>query len=160
MSAPFKGYPASVSGPDTCAINSGERHALELTKGAGLVRQLAIWRDADQRRIALELEWRNLEASLFETARRMNIACDVAIESDLPEAVAMRRVDEELAALTSEMTEIAMSATTAPALSLEDALAQISLGLMVQGPFDWRDHALELVEGGLARTRDFLARDR
>ena len=45
-------------------------------------------------------------------------------------------------------------------MSAEGALAKIELGLAVQGPFDWRDHALELVEEGLKDLRDMIGLER
>ena len=43
------------------------------------------------------------------------------------------------------------------AVSIEGALAKIELGLNVQGPFDWRDHALEIAESGIAELRQMTA---
>ncbi|MDP3736444.1 MAG: hypothetical protein Q8R02_03585 [Hyphomonadaceae bacterium] len=40
--------------------------------------------------------------------------------------------------------------------SIEGALAKVELGIKVQGPFDWRDHALELLEVGVADLRKLV----
>jgi hypothetical protein len=42
------------------------------------------------------------------------------------------------------------------ATSIAGALAKIELGLKVQGPYDWQDHALELAEGGVSELKAMM----
>jgi hypothetical protein len=37
------------------------------------------------------------------------------------------------------------------------SLREGTLGLKVQGPFDWQDHARELLEDGISELRDLVS---
>jgi HPt (histidine-containing phosphotransfer) domain-containing protein len=77
----------------------------------------------------------------------------LACRSGLAEAKAMRALDRRIDAAYRTMHRMAEQARATPARSLAGALARIELGLKVQGPFDWRDHALELIEDGIAEAQ-------
>lgn len=72
----------------------------------------------------------------------------------------MRILNQRIEAAYSELEEEAGAIYALPTMSAEGALAKIELGLAVQGPFDWRDHALELVEEGLKDLRDMIGLER
>lgn len=121
-----------------------------------IVERARAWMAADKRCRGLEARWRDLESSLFCKAKQMDLDGELAVESDIPEAVAMRQLDVEIAELHREMDGFSGEAARLAAVTIEGAIAKIALGLMVQGPFDWRDHAYELVDGGLSEMRAFL----
>jgi hypothetical protein len=72
----------------------------------------------------------------------------------------MRILNQRIKAAYPELEEEAGAIHGLPTMSAEGALAKIELGLAVQGPFDWRDHALELVEEGLKDLRDMIGLER
>lgn len=94
--------------------------------------------------------------SLLHAKTRRDMAFDTAHESELPEASAMRILNKRIEATYPELKEEAGAISALPTLSAEGALAKIELGLAVQGPFDWRDHAIELIEEGIIDLRDMI----
>lgn len=72
----------------------------------------------------------------------------------------MRILNQRIEAAYPELEEEVGAIYALPTMSAEGALAKIELGLAVQGPFDWRDHALELVEEGLKDLRDMIGLER
>lgn len=103
-------------------------------------------------------EWQGLESILLAKARMRSEIPD-PYESDMPEACAMRVLDRRINAAYPELEAEAGVIWALPTMSAEGALAKIELGLAVQGPFDWREHALELVEEGLKDLRDMIGRE-
>lgn len=104
---------------------------------------------------AMIRRWQHLESVLHAKTRR-NMAFDEASDSELPEASAMRILNKRIEATYPELEKEAGAISVLPTLSAEGALAKIELGLAVQGPFDWRGHALELVEEGVVDLRDMI----
>lgn len=72
----------------------------------------------------------------------------------------MRILNRRIEAAYPKLEEEAGAICALPTMSAEGALAKIELGLAVRGPFDWRDHALELVEEGLKDLRDMIGLER
>ena len=68
----------------------------------------------------------------------------------------MRILDQRIKATYPELEAEAGAIRALPTMSAAGAIAKIALGLAVQGPFDWRDHALELLEEGLKDLRDMI----
>jgi hypothetical protein len=95
------------------------------------------------------LRWQHFETLLFDKARGMGMGCDTAGESDLPEAQAMRALDAEIDETRRRLDASAGEIRRVRATTVAGAIAKIELGLKVQGPFDWQDHALELLEDGV-----------
>ena len=104
-------------------------------------------------------QWQGLESILLAKARMRSEIPD-PYESDVPEACAMRVLDQRIEASYPELEAEAGAICALPTMSAEGALAKIELGLAVQGPFDWREHALELMEEGLKDLRDMIGLER
>jgi len=102
---------------------------------------------------AMQLEWQRYENVVFDRARRMKIGCERACQSNWPEARAMRALDLEIKAAYPHLARLAWDVRQLRALTIAGAVAKIQLGLQVQGPYDWQEHAFELVEGGLVDLR-------
>lgn len=113
------------------------------------------WMAKKARLEAMIRRWQHLESVLYAKTRR-DLAFDKACESELPEASAMRILNKRIEATYPELEKEAGAIGALPTVSAEGALAKIELGLAVQGPFDWRDHALELVEEGIIDLRDMI----
>jgi hypothetical protein len=121
-----------------------------------LVEKAAEWIAADEHLTALELRWQALESQLFDKARRMKMSCDKATRSNMPEAQAMRAIDREIEDIHRRLAASADEVSQTPSATIAGAIAKIELGLKVQGPYDWRDHAQELLENGIAELRAII----
>jgi hypothetical protein len=111
------------------------------------------WIAACELAAAMEAEWRGLETRLFGRAALLKMDCSLACRSGLGEARAMRALDRRIEAAYRKMRRVAGEAAAQPAVSMAGALAKIELGVRVQGEFDWREHALELIKGGVEEVR-------
>jgi hypothetical protein len=117
----------------------------------------AAWIASDQRLTAMQLRWQDFETLLFAKARRMKMSCEQACRSNLPEAQAMRSLDKDIEATRRQLNAAAGEISLLPATTISGALAKIELGLKVQGPFDWQDRALELLQDGIVELRGLLS---
>lgn len=113
------------------------------------------WMAKKARLEAMIRRWQHLESVLHAKTRR-DMAFDKACEGETPEASAMRILNKRIEAAYPELEKEAGEISALPTLSAEGALAKIELGLAVQDPFDWRDHAIELIEEGLIDLRDMI----
>jgi len=102
----------------------------------------------------MQLQWQDCESAVFDKARRMKISCERACQSNWPEAQAMRTLDLQIAAAYAHLEALAGKIRRMRATTISGAVAKIHLGLQVQGPYDWQEHALELVEGGLVELHE------
>lgn len=118
--------------------------------------QAARWISTNERLAAMEQEWRDLESCLFDKAALLKIDCLAAGRSSLPEARALRTLGRRIKATYRKQELLAEKVSHIPATTMAGVLAKIELGLKVQGPYDWNDHALELLEGGIAEMRVLL----
>jgi hypothetical protein len=131
---------------------------LEQSLGHGtpdmIVAHAAAWTAADENLTAMQLAWQDHESAVFDKARRMKINCARACESNWPEAKAMRALDVQITAAYARLEALAGKIQRMRATTIAGAVAKIQLGLQVQGPYDWQEHALELVEDGLVELRE------
>lgn len=118
----------------------------------------AEWMAADARLNSLIGSWQSLETVLFDEARRGELNCGKARKASTPEAKAMRALDVEINETYAKLEGLAAEAWATPATSVSGAITKIELGFKVQGPFDWRDHAHELIEDGIRELRALLAK--
>jgi hypothetical protein len=121
-----------------------------------LAAKAAGWIATDEHLTALQLRWQHFETLLFDKARQTGMSCEHACQSNLPEAQAMRALDTEMEATRRQLDATAGEISLIPATTISGAIAKLELGLKVQGPFDWQDHALELLEDGIAELRGLL----
>lgn len=119
-----------------------------------LVARAAEWVSADERLTSMQLQWQDYESAVFDKARRMKISCARACDSNWPEAQAMRALDLQITAAYAHLETLAGKIQRMRAITISGAVAKIQLGLQVQGPYDWQEHAFELVEGGLVELRE------
>lgn len=135
----------------------GDLRMAECTEPDPLVAGAAAWITLNRRREATIRKWQRLETQLFVIAKAKKIKVETAERSNVPEARTMRqlsrRIDDHFQALEAEAERLA----TIRATTLEGALAKIRLGLEVQGPYDWRPSARELLNGGLAELSGMLS---
>ncbi len=65
----------------------------------------------------------------------------------------MRALDLQITAAYAHLEALAGKVRRMRATTISGAVAKVQLGLQVQGPYDWQEHALELTEDGLAELR-------
>jgi hypothetical protein len=121
-----------------------------------LAARAAGWIAGHEQLNVMQLRWQEFEGLLFDKARRMGMDCELACGSNLPEAQAMRAINEDIDETRRQLDAAAGEIRLTPATTIAGALAKIELGLRVQGPFDWQDHALELLEDGIAELRGLV----
>lgn len=118
-----------------------------------LIAKAAAWVAANACIDAMSLEADELQGQVFEKARKLQIKGNKACRSRMPEARRYRALSRKITAGYRDLEQLAAEISMMNAVSIEGALAKIELGLNVQGPFDWRDHALEIAESGIAEFR-------
>ena len=134
----------------------GSAASVTLPVGDELVVRTAGWIARDEQLNVMQLRWQDFEGLLFDKARRMGMDCEQACLSDLPEAQAMRALDADIEETRRWLVAAGGEIRLTPATTVAGAIAKIELGLRVQGPFDWQDHALELLEEGIAELRGLV----
>lgn len=122
-----------------------------------LIAKAAVWVAANACIDAMSIEADELQGQVFEKARKLQIKGNKACRSRMPEARRYRALSRKITAGYRDLERLAGEITMMSAVSVEGALAKIELGLNVQGPFDWRDHALEITESGIAELRQMTA---
>lgn len=65
-------------------------------KADDLIEKAAAWSAANAQREAMIRKWQQLETELFAKAKLQNIDCEDACRSDMPEAQAMRLLDQDI----------------------------------------------------------------
>lgn len=118
-----------------------------------LVERCAAWIASREAVDAMIREWQSLESALFDHARKMGIKTEKACRSRMPEARTMRALNRKIEVGYLDLEREAAEIRVVAARTVEGAIAKIELGLKVQGPYDWRDDALELAEEGIAELR-------
>lgn len=114
------------------------------------------WTMRHQRIIEMELEWQRLEAALFTKAATREISCAAAMKGKFAEAKRMRALDAEIGVGYRELAFEAGEIQAMKSSSVAAALAKVELGLRVQGPYDWRDHARQLIDEGIGELKSML----
>lgn len=108
---------------------------------------------------ALTLEWGRLETQLRGKTRKLGVEMEEARGERFPEAQAMRVLDDKIEASYRDLADLAEAAGSMQAVSVAGVLAKLELGLRVQGKYSWQDHAMALLEGGVAQLRDLTTQD-
>lgn len=114
------------------------------------------WIAVQDRRTSLELKWQALESRLFREAKRLGICCDKATEGGSPEACEMRALAAEIVHADNWLAVSAGEIRQIRSRTLADAVAKLELGLRLQGPENWTEHAREFLEDGISELRTSL----
>lgn len=118
--------------------------------------RVSSWIARNDRVDELQREWQQLESALFAKAATLKISCDAAMRGNLAEAKNMRALDAEIEASHRDLAVEAGEIRAMKSSSVAAALAKVELGLRVQGPFDWRDHARQLIDDGIEELKSML----
>lgn len=121
-----------------------------------LVERATSWAMRHQRLFEMEEQWQRFETALFAKAATLKISCGAAMRGNLAEAKDMRALDAEIEASHRELAVEAGEIRAMKSSSVAAALAKVELGLRVQGPFDWRDHARQLIDDGIEELKSML----
>jgi len=142
------------------SLAGGSKVERKAGRPSSILAKVDYWIAADARLTGLQLRWQELETHLFAEAGRRDMSCESAMRSSLPAAVQMRSLDEEVIAAREQLERLADEIRQTPARTFREAIAKMELGLAIQGPYDWRDHALELLADGMAELRALLEAER
>lgn len=104
----------------------------------------------------MELQWQCLEMALFAKAATLKISCSAALKGSFIEAKRLRALDAEIGAGYRDLAAEAGKIQAMKSSSFAAALAKVELGLRVQGPYDWRDHARQLIDDGIGELKSML----
>lgn len=151
---------ALIGGATTAPLFARPALPVSLPTSAGpddLVSKAAEWIATEDWRDAMHEQWQDLEGLVFDEARRLNICSAEACKSDMPQAQAMRALGAKVKEAGCRIGAMAEEISLTPATTVAGAIAKIELGLRVQGPYDWQDHAFELIQGGIAELRGLLS---
>lgn len=118
-------------------------------ESSGLLGAKAEWINLHKKRIETIQEWQCLETRLFTQAKRGGIPVETLLESDQPDAHAMKALDKRVSELSQQTDDLARYILSKPLGSPAEALAKIEIALKIQGPEDWQPYALELIEVAL-----------
>ncbi|MBI1360550.1 MAG: hypothetical protein GC155_09765 [Alphaproteobacteria bacterium] len=114
------------------------------------VRAVADLLALDAKRETYVRRWQQLETQLFAIATPLGMDCDEACRSNIFKARVMRKLSRAISDADRELEAQAGRLAAERAGSVAGALAKLKLGIQVQGPYDWRCSALDLLRGGLA----------
>lgn len=148
LAAPMAGYAARRASAATTPI---------VEPPDPLIAKTASWVAANARIDAMSVEADELQGQVFEKARKLRIKGNKACRSRMPETRRYRALSRKITDGYRSLEQLAGEISMMSAVSIEGALAKIELGLNVQGPFDWRDYALEITEAGIADLRQMTA---
>jgi hypothetical protein len=115
-----------------------------------LVAGAAAWMALNAKREATIRKWQRLETKLFAKAKAQKMNVEAAERSNWPEARTMRQLARRIDAHNYALESEAQRLSAIPATTVASAIAKVRLGLEVQGPFDWRPCAHELLSDGWA----------
>jgi hypothetical protein len=121
-----------------------------------IVAKVRAWTAEHDARNALMLEWQDWEEALCAKIGSTGMDLKQGIRSGLPEARTMRAIDRRIKASGKRLDRAAGGIILMRAITLEGALAKIQMGVKLQGPYDWEEHAYALVLGGIEQLRDFI----
>ena len=130
--------------------------APEVQADRTILDRVSSWIARHDRLDEVQREWQQLESALFAKAATLKISCDAAMRGNLAEAKDMRALDAEIEASHRDLAVEAGEIRAMKSSSVADALAKVELGLSVQGPFDWRDHARQLIADGIEELKSML----
>ncbi|MFT3723895.1 MAG: hypothetical protein QM773_09935 [Hyphomonadaceae bacterium] len=122
-----------------------------------IVELVSDWMIQDERVADLQKQWQRLESALFVKAANRGRDCGKAVRGNSAEARAMRLLDVQITHGFKSLAAGAAEVLAIKASTLEGALAKLELGLRLQGPFDWRENARELIDDGSSELKSMLA---
>lgn len=114
------------------------------------------WTAHEERLEVLQREWQQLETALFAKTTARNGDCSRAMAGNSAEARAMRALDVQIEEGFAFLTEEAGAILSLKATTPHAAIAKLEVGLKLQGRFDWRHHARELIDSGIAELKSML----
>jgi len=114
-----------------------------------VVSQVAGW-IAERKAIEAMMEgWADQEFALCKKVKPMGLSLTQAYRCGLPEARAMKRLDRKIKLGLTRLERQARAIVLMRTTSAAGAFAKITLGVKIQGPYDWNDdYVYALVQDG------------
>ncbi|UPT62206.1 MAG: hypothetical protein M0D54_17825 [Hyphomonadaceae bacterium JAD_PAG50586_4] len=123
-----------------------------------LLKEIRAWTQAHRVREAMLHAFSESEERLFLKARALGLSANQMLRSPLDEAKALKILSRDIKNADRKLDRAAARIAGSTPKSPETALAQIDMGLLIQGPYDWDDHAYALIQSGRAQLWRLLAR--
>jgi hypothetical protein len=140
------------------ALNPSPAQALHPLDPDPLLQEIRAWTQAHRAREAMLHAYSESEERLFLKARALGLSANQMLRSRLDEARALKILSRDIKNADRKLDRAAARIAASTPQSPETALAQIDMGLLIQGPYDWDDHAYALIQSGRAELSRLLAR--
>lgn len=120
--------------------------------------EILAWSETHAAREAMLNAYAGVEGRLFRKARALGLSVTQAMRSPLAEATALKALNRDIRSADRKLDRAAAGIARHSPQTPEAALAQIDMGLTIQGPHDWDDHAYALIQSGRFYLWRVLAR--
>jgi hypothetical protein len=122
-----------------------------------LFQEIRAWTQAHSAREAMLHAYSESEERLFLKARALGLSSNQMLRSPLDEARALKTLNRDIKSADRKLDRAAARIARSIPKSPKTALAQIDMGLLIQGPYDWDDHAYALIQSGRTQLWRVLA---
>ena len=139
-------------------LNPNPAQALHPQDREPLFQEIRVWTQAHRAREAMLHAYSESEERLFLKARALGLSANQMLRSPLDDARALKILSRDIKNADRKLDRAAARIAGSTPKSPETALAQIDMGLLIQGPYDWDDHAYALIQSGRTQLWRLLAR--
>ncbi|WP_135211572.1 hypothetical protein [Vitreimonas flagellata] len=122
-----------------------------------LLEEIRAWIQTHTARDAMVCAYSDAEGRLFLKAKALGLSPSRILRSNLDDARALKVLNRDIKSADRKLDRAAARIAQTRPQSLEAAMAQIDMGLLIQGPYDWDDHAYALIQSGRAHLWQSLA---
>lgn len=122
-----------------------------------LLEEIRAWTQTNAARDAMVCAYSDAEGRLFLKAKALGLSPSRILRSNIEDARALRVLNRDIKSADRKLGLAAARIAQTRPQSLEAAMAQIDMGLLIQGPYDWDDHAYALIQSGRAHLWQSLA---
>ncbi len=122
-----------------------------------LLQKIRAWTQTHAARDAKVCAYSDAEGRLFLKAKALGLSPSRMLRSNLEDARVLKALNRDIKSADRKLDRAAARIAQTRPQSLEAAMAQIDMGLLIQGPYDWDDHAYALIQSGRAHLWQSLA---
>lgn len=122
-----------------------------------LLEEIRAWTQTHAARDAMVCAYSDAEGRLFLKAKALGLSPSRILRSTLEDARALKALNRDIKSAERTLDRAAARIAQTRPQSFEAAMAQIDMGLLIQGPYDWDDHAYALIQSGRAHLWQSLA---
>lgn len=115
-----------------------------------LLEEIRAWTQTHAARDAMVCAYSDAEGRLFLKAKALGLSPSTILRSNLEDAKTLKALNRDIKSADRKLNRAAARIAHTKPQSVEAAMAQIDMGLLIQGPYDWDDHAYALIQSGRA----------